>query len=265
MRRALNATDADLRRWRDAGCPCRQKGNGYLYPAHDLAEWLQEQGLVELDLEEDRDVASEPIDLDPQGGPVYTTRAEAARAFGITTQGLQAWLDDPLFPGISGSRGIASANFPAIPIARWMLRNGRRGTIPDGLLTDEQIQAELVKRDAIRAAKGEKRRPESQDRLVSLRADRVELELQRLQGTMVDAEEVKLFFERTCANAKAVLRGLKAKVLSSMPPTLPEDITRRVASACDDVIVDTCDVMAELIEGDKDLEEVKVNRTRGRA
>ena len=241
---------------RAKGLPCRKVKHHFQYDAEEVAAWLLAHGHAIRDaVEEPPESSAEPWSEETdETGQILQTRAEVAQFFSVNSHTVAVWLEDPSFPGKPGPRGKREGRFPVIPIARWLLRNKKRGIIPEGLLPDEVKEAEE------QLARGE-REPSVRDRLTEIKIGKAQIELSRMQGAMVSSEEVAVFFARVCAGSRAILKGLRSSVLQRMPQTLAPEVLELVAEAVDHCTNDVCAAMEELIRGDEDEVQTKRSRT----
>lgn len=232
--RKLGIKAGTLTGWRKEGLPCRKEKGQFLFQAEEIAAWLLARGKA----------APKEGPAPPQTiWPVHIKRAECARYFGVNTRTLSAWLEDPSFPGRSGGQGShARGYFPSKEIAIWLKANKKKARIPDDLAADisgGQPEPATVT-------------PTARDRLVDVKTEQAMLELKKMQGRMIDAEEAAAFYQRTNSYAVTVLRQLPSRVLAALPSSIDEKTRTNIYATCQKVVNDCRAMVAELIEGDKD-------------
>ena len=240
---ALNISPRDLKNLREGAdeddpFPYRKFKNRLLYTPTEVAEWLIRNGKAVKD-----DTVREDV------GPVFTTRKEVAHYFGVGTRTVAMWIEDPSFPAKSGGKGHANkGHFPAAAIARWLRSTGKYTDIPAELLAHiEEPQGDVGGKPATQLLNAAPK-----DRLTELRADKAELELHRLQGQMIDAEEALRFYQRTNSYAVTTLKAMPSRLQANLPSDTDESVRIAVDKAARAVVKECMECVAELIEGDKD-------------
>jgi phage terminase Nu1 subunit (DNA packaging protein) len=236
--RKLGIKYSTLVGWRKEGLPCARDKGQHLFQAEEIAAWLLARGKAQP--KESPQPTSPPSTI----WPVHTKRAECAQYFGVNTRTLSSWLEDPSFPGRSGGRGSSARGyFPAREIAIWLRSNRKKARIPEDLAT-ELGGSQPESATAVT--------PTARDRLVDVKTEQAMLELKKMQGRMIDAEEAAAFYQRTNSYAVTVLRQLPSRVLAALPSTIEEKTRTSIYETCQKVVSDCRSMIAELIEGDKD-------------
>jgi phage terminase Nu1 subunit (DNA packaging protein) len=232
---ALGVKPALVKQWRDQGMPAVRIKNSYHYDPFAVEKWLIDQGIATRVEDEE--------ELDDDTSPIFKSRSEIAEVFGVSTRSVAAWLEDPSFPGRVGERATSRGGyFPARAIARWLRANGKRAVIPPGLVDDEP-QPE---------ATGASINP--RDRLARIRGDKAELELNRLQGQLISAEEVKAYCQRCWAYAQSTLNELPHVALAELPHDLDERAKRVVFKVSQRVVKNKLLTISDLLTNDPDAE-----------
>jgi len=218
LRQALGITAPALTRLVKAGLPWSGSTRRKQFDPVEVRAWLLAHGYAE----------PEPRPASPAAaGIICTTKDEAARALGVTSRTIGDWLTDPTFPGRSGRPGRQDGFFPIAEIQAW--RDGR--TSPEG--PDDSAHVERV-------------------RLTRGRADKVELEVGRLSGRLVEVDQVARFFARTTASAAAILEELPDRVEAGLPRKTAGKLRRLIRAAIARAVEDTRSALAELVQGDTD-------------
>jgi len=156
---------------------------------------------------------------------IASTKEEAARLLGVSTRTLSDWQKQPGFPGEPGRPGRRVAYYPIERIQQW-----RETNVDDE--GDSTVRQEI-------------------ERLKLLEK---QIELEKLVGTIVDAEEVDRFLQRVVATAKSMLDSLPDKVVAVLPAKTTETTRRAVRAAVESDLREVFSVLGELIEGDRDDE-----------
>lgn len=235
----LGVTQKILNRWREDGMPATRDRGFWDYDGKAVRQWLLETGKA-VEVSERR--APEPQAIEDPGGPVHTKIRECAVYFGVHERTVKSWLTDPSFPGRSGKAGdhsLSKGHFPAKAIALWLIKSGKhdRVRIPD------EVNAMGAAVQPV---------PTSRDRLVDVKTEQALIELKRMQGKMIDAEEAIAFYRRTNAYAATMMKTLPAQVLAELPTTVDERSREAIFKATQKVVKQVMRMLAELIEGDKD-------------
>jgi len=234
--RELQITLAKLDSLRARGLPTVLKDKrGYVYDSDAVAVWLLESGIGQIKNEPDPEIAPTPVET----GPVFTKIRECAAYFNVNERAVKTWLTNPTFPGRPGQQGMnAQGYFPAIPIGRWLMANGKKATVPPEL--------------GIKPPEPAPSQPTTRDRLTQVKTEQALIELKRMQGKMLDAEEVAAFYRRTNAYAATAFREFLSKLHAELPATLEDDTRTAIHNAAQAAVIKAMEMLAELIEGDKD-------------
>lgn len=230
----LNVSFHTLSKWREEGLPFEKVKGVFQYDPVCVASWLLETGKAT------REGQSPKTD---DVGPVMTKIRECAVFFGVHERTVKGWLQDPSFPGRAGKRGdpnTAKGHFPAKSIAIWLQQSGKRSKV--------QIPVSLQLPDATTQPV----QPTARDRLVDVKTEQAMLELKRMQGKMVDAEEALAFYRRTNAYAVTVLKSLPSQLQSALPANVDERTRAAIYQVALKVVNQARKMLAELIEGDAD-------------
>jgi phage terminase Nu1 subunit (DNA packaging protein) len=221
--------------WRTEGLPCTREKGKYLYDPDAVAAWLLATGKAQ------RDKTNSPQPTPIPTSPIFTKIREVAEFFGVNSRTVKVWLEDPSFPGRPGSSSDgtnAKGYFPTKSIADWLQQPGRK--------TKVKIPESLQKPDVVTVT------PTSRDQLVEVKTEQAKLELRKMQGKMIDAEEAQSFFNRVNSYAVTVLNTLAPRLLAELPSSIDDRAKRAVYDAALKVVKQTREMIAELIEGDRD-------------
>lgn len=218
--------------WRKEGLPCVPEKGKLLYDPDALAGWLLATGKAKRQ----EDLPKTQIEA-----PVFSKIREVAEFFGVNSRTVKTWLEDPSFPGKPGKftegRNIQGC-FPTRAIADWLQQPGRQ--------TKVKVPESLRKPDAVAVT------PTTRDQLVEVKTEQAKLELRKMQGKMIDAEEAQAFFTRVNASAVSVFGTLSHRLLAELPSNIDARSKSAIFKAAEKVAEDVRWVMAELIEGDRD-------------
>lgn len=246
---ALNVKPTVLRGWvdnapEDDPFPREKVRSTWYYDPKAVADWLIRTG------------KAAPVQS-IETGPVFTKVREVAAYFKVNPRTVMGWLEDPSFPGKTGQRGPNSGgHFSAVAVAKWIRNTGKTTEIPEGLL-DGVDESELEMTEKAKARTGPKHTVSAapRDRLTELRADKAEIELHKLQGQMIDAQEAIRHYQRSHSYTVTTLRSLPSRVQAGLPSHVDERTRQAIDKVCKEV-VDSCrEMIAELIEGDTDESE----------
>lgn len=218
LQKTLGVKAARLKKWIAAGLPCVKKGRNRTYDLAVVATWLQKTG---------RAVLEGPA---PIASQVAATREEAARILQISPRQLSEWLTDPSFPGKAGSPGRRDGYFPIDQIEAW--RASRFGG------------------DGRAAANG--RTAELRARRLEQDIDEAQIEIEKLLGTILDAEETALLAERQIATTKAILEEMPDRIESSLGRGVAAKERRRIRKVVQQSVAMALAAIAEAAAGDKD-------------
>lgn len=235
LSRKLGVTQATIERWRQEGMPGEKRRGVFQYDPLLVRAWLLETGKAVQQL-----AAAEPPPVPDPQGPVHTKIRECAVYFGVHERTVKGWLTDPTFPGRSGKAGDSNTikgYFPARAIAEWLTKSGKRAKV--------QIPAEL---DVAPVAV----QPTSRDRLVDVKTEQAIIELKRMQGKMLDAEEALAFYRRTNAYAATVFKTFPSQLQAELPASIDDRTRAVIFRVAQKVVNSSRRMLAELIEGDKD-------------
>jgi phage terminase Nu1 subunit (DNA packaging protein) len=227
----LGVTHRQVELWRSRGMPARKVRGIFLHDGDAIAKWLIASGEVTTVEEEE--------ETDDDTGPIYRNRRECARVFGTSVHTVAIWLTDPSFPGRSGTPGARRADgyFPGKPIARWLKARNAKASIPPELLDDEE--------EASPATGGNPK-----DRLFLARATKAELELDKLQGTLVSAAEMERRFVRVNAYAQTKLRELPHRLVAAVPSDWTDEAKRIAFRVAETIVDEVSDEMRVLLRKD---------------
>lgn len=221
--------------WRAEGLPCTREKGKYLYDPDGVAAWLLATGKAQRN--NPNPTPPPPV----QNSPIFTKIREVAEFFGVNSRTVKVWLEDPSFPGRPGSSSDgtnAKGYFPTRSIADWLQQPGRK--------TKVRIPESLQKPDVVAVT------PTNRDQLVEVKTAQAKLELRKMEGKMVDSEEAKAFFSRVNSYAVTVLNTLAPRLLAELPSSIDDRSKRAVYDAALKVVKQTREMIAELIEGDRD-------------
>jgi hypothetical protein len=223
IRGRLEISQRQLVRWMKAGLPYKGPQRRATFDGQAVAAWLVDQGHATR--------TASPAPPPPTAGPVVRTAAEAAVALGVHRRTLAEWCKDPTFPGRSSSPGRRDGNFPLEMINAW--RAGQAtGSAEPGI-------------DSPRT------------RLVSLRADQVELALARERGQMAPLDGVLRLFERHVSGAQRILEDLPdrlGKILPNKRPTAAawRQLRETFRGEAEQTVRDAFFVLSELLEAEQE-------------
>lgn len=207
----LGMTQPALTKMVNAGMPHTVENGRKLFDEELVAAWLVMKGHAE----EVREEPAEPIGL------ICTTRKEAAAALGVSVRYFSEWLNEPGFPGQSGSPGRQDGYFPIAEIEAWR-----------------------ASRPAAIAA--------SQDPVKEIRAKLLTLEYERELKALIRADMYESFVVRTLAAFKAQLETFDEEIVAKLPPELDEKTCRNIQETIAALVKKTLTTLAELVEGDQD-------------
>jgi len=228
----LKISAKTLSGWRKEGLPSIPEKGRLLYDPDVLAGWLLATGKAKRQ----EDLPKTQIEA-----PVLSKIREVAEFFGVNSRTVKTWLEDPSFPGKPGKfaegKNIQGC-FPIKAIADWLQQPGRKSKV--------KIPESLQRQDAVAVT------PTSRDQLVEVKTEQAKLELRKMQGKMVDAEEAQAFFARVNSYAVTVLNTLAPRLLASLPSSIDDRAKKSIYEAAIKVVAETREMIAELIEGDRD-------------
>lgn len=220
LRELLGITQPQLTKWITAGMPHELDGRRKLFDEEAVAAWLIENGHAE-------EVAEESAQ---SVGQICTTRREAAAALGVSLRYFSEWLNEPGFPGFSGSPGRQDGYFPISEIEAWRANHPKFGQTGSG--------------------------NDSRDRINVARAKKLELEYERELESLISVDVVERFIVRTLSAAKAILETLDEEVIALMPESIDAKTRTKIRRKVGDKVDQIQSTLAELIEGDEDEEDV---------
>ena len=219
----LGVTQRRVQAWANAGAPCTKQGRRFVFDSVSLAQWLVTQGEASTDNVEITEVLQ--------------TRAEVAERFGVTRRMVTEWLADPSFPGKAGSQRKhgRDGNFPVIDIARWLLKNEKKATIPDDLLLEVAVDTPS---DDGRSAKS---------MYLAARAGIAELQLEEARGRLVDADEYARWLNGRMRSIVGILKNVPANLAVRLEGNASRDViaiarkfsadeTRRAIAECNAIL-----------------------------
>lgn len=211
----LGITKKRLDRWLRQGMPCEKKGRQKYFDPATVAEWIQKQGKA----------TSSPAK--PPADAIATTKAEAAQALNVSLRTFGDWLKDPTFPGKPGSPGRQDGYFPLGEIASW--RQARFGG-------DGRGQAEGGKLAELR------------ERRLQLEIDERQVTVEKMLGSILDAQDMSSFLERHINVAKTALDQLADKIETRLPSSLDQKIRAKVRKTVEEVVTEACNAIAETLQ-----------------
>jgi len=205
------------------------------FDAAEVDQWLIEKGLAEPVAETtETDPADEPAASPTQ--KICHTRAELARELGLGVDGertIGKWQHMPDFPGRPGKRGQRDAYFPVDDIKRWRTAQHWQPGRPPAGGHDEKLTA-------------------AKRRLALLEIEREVRRAREELGELIDAGDVRRFFEQCIINTKAVMSQLPDEFLAMVPAELRESLGAQVHKQAIRRIDEAYLEIAQLLEGDTD-------------
>lgn len=224
LRERLGISQPALTKLVHDGLPHALEGRTKVFDERAVARWLLETGRATVEGQE-------------EAGKIARTRRECADHFGVHVRTVAEWLEDPTFPGRSGTRGMRDGEFPLAEIADWMakrdaLRNG--GPQNDGSELRDQLLATRIERETVRTAR-----------------DRLSLEEEQGRLTTIDAM-VELV-TRQIHIAKTLLEALPDEAAKCLPETLAAAVRADVVRRWRERIYEAERVLSETIAGDEDV------------
>lgn len=215
LQKKLGITKKRLDRWRKEGLPSELQGRKRLFDPAAVAAWIEQSGKGKRESQDAGEAGA---------GTIATTRSEASQALGVSLRTLAEWLTDPTFPGKPGSPGRQDGYFPLAEITAW--RQAKLGG-------DGRSKSDAGELAELRARK------------LKLEIDQLQVEYEKLCGTILDAEETAAFLERHIAVVKTVLEQLADKVETRLPASVPAKVRAKVRKAVDDTVTEACNAIAE--------------------
>ena len=210
LRGMLGITQPALSKLIRDGLPFEIEDGRKKFDEEIVARWLILHGYAE----ENREEPPEPAGL------VCTTRKEAAEALGVSVRYLSEWLNEPGFPGHSGSPGRQDGYFPIAEIEAW-----RRGRPQYNAATDP---------------------------VKDIRAKILTLEYQEKLENVVRLDMYEAFIMRTLSAFKANLEPLEDVIVARLPPEIDEKTRRDVQKIVADTVETLLNTLVELVQGDQD-------------
>lgn len=244
---ALQVHRQKLTVWRkeadpDDPFPCTKIKGVYQHDPVEVKEWLLRNGKVIRD--------GDPEPDPPDEGPIFRTRKDVANFFNVNTRTVGAWIEDPSFPGKAGGPNQRNAHYSAKAIARWLKNTGKTTPIPPGLLAEKTSGIDDEERVPARYLDGD---PKSE--WTRHRAEKTKIEVDKLRGELIAADEAVSFFRRVNGYAVTMLKGLPSRIQAALPSDTSEPVRNSVDRAAREVVTECQELMVELIEGDKDEQE----------
>lgn len=95
--------------------------------------------------------------------------------------------------------------------------------------------------------------------LESIRASKLQFELDLKKGMYVPIEEVERFYARTCGYANTILGELAQRIDGNLPDECGEHERAVIRSVIEDTVRECLNSVAELVEGDTDDLEAEVD------
>ena len=227
--KALGVTQRKVLEWKDVGAPHEKRGRRIFYDARDLSEWLVNTGRGDST---DENLVEHPA--------VLTTKRAIALRFSVLRRSITEWLADPSFPGVSHGR---TGEYPVKEIAEWIIKNNKKAQVPDDII-DSLSDAQSMSGKSM----------SYRDKLTSIKADLAEIELQREQGLVVEAEQFAAFCQRIFSQSRTVLLNSPGRFEVALPSDFPEagkKIGRKVMQETVEMVLMQ---LQELIDGDQDEE-----------
>lgn len=209
----IGITRRRLDRWLREGLPSVKEGRRQTFDPAGVAAWLEAKGKAESGK--------------PKADVIATTRNEAARALGVSLRTLAEWLTDPTFPGKPGSPGRQDGYFPLAEIASW--RQARFGG-------DGRGQADGGKLAELR------------ERRLQLEIDERQVTVEKMLGSILDAQDMSSFLERHINVAKTALDQLADKIETRLPSSLDQKIRAKVRKTVEEVVTEACNAIAETLQ-----------------
>ncbi len=212
----LGITRPALSRFVRDGLPYEMQGRRKMFAERAVSAWLVEHGLAD------------PGRSD--AGAVAVTRAECAQHFGVSQRAVGYWLNEPDFPGRSGSPGRRDGHFPLDEIATWL---DRRAASCGGRCTaSPELQAELLQVKVMRA-----RRQLAED-------------AQRL----APITDVQAVIASIVARSCEILDSLPARCRAGLAELLDQTPCDRVVARIRHDVPETQGILRDTLAGDRDAE-----------
>lgn len=226
LREQLGLSQPALTKLIRDGLPHTLDGRTKLFEDQAVARWLLETGRATVEGQEDQ-------------SKIARTRRECADHFGVHLRTVADWLEDPTFPGRSGTRGMRDGFFPLEAIAEWMAkrdacRNG--GPQVEGSELRDQLLAAKIKRETVRTA-------------------RDELSLEEEQGRLATIESMAELVTRQINTAKTLLEALPDEAAKALPETIDPAMRAAVILRWRERVYETERMISEAIAGDTDESE----------
>jgi phage terminase Nu1 subunit (DNA packaging protein) len=223
LREQLQLSQPALTKLIRDGLPHQVDGRTKVFDSQAVAQWLVKTGRAVVEGQED-------------ASKIARTRRECADHFGVHLRTVADWLEDPTFPGKSGTRGLRDGYFPLEEIADWQakrdaLRAG--GPQTDGCELRDQLLAVRIRRE-------------------NVRTERDELSLEEEQGRLTTIDAMMELVTRQINIAKTLLEALPDEAAKSMPETIDASVRAAVVRRWRDRIYEAERVLSETIAGDTD-------------
>ena len=223
LREQLGLSQPALTKLIREGMPHEIDGRAKVFDDPTVAKWLVDNGhaIVEGQTEAPR---------------IARTRRECADHFGVHIRTVADWLEDPTFPGRSGTRGLRDGMFPLEEIADWMAkrdacRNG--GPQNDGSELRDQLLAVRIRRGSVQAR-------------------REELSLEKDEGRLTTIDAMLELVTRQINTTKTQLESLPDAAAKVLPETIEPAVRSAVVRRWRDLIYEAERALSETLAGDTD-------------
>lgn len=213
LRTQLGITQPALTRLIHEGLPYVAKGRTKMFDARAVTKWLLDTGRATLEGQ-------------PDPAKIARTRRECADYFGVSTRCVSKWLEDPTFPGRSGTRGMRDGHFPLPAIIDWM--QARDATGP----RSELLKARIRRMDVQNAIAQHK--------------------LAERKSSLAPRDELVQAVRALMRQAVPILDQLMCDLLADAPADLSAADRRSLRSVLRGRITEAKKILGEAVAGDGD-------------
>lgn len=226
LREQLGITQRALSQMVRDGMPHTLDGRRKVFDERAVAQWLLDTGRAVLEEEDAR----------PK---IARTRRECADHFSVHLRTVADWLEDPTFPGRSGTRGLRDGYFPLDEIAEWIAdRDAVRAGGPRVDVSDH--------REALLVARTERE---------TIRAQIDRLSLEKESGRLASLDAIAELVTRQIHTAKKLLDGLPDKAARELPPDLPAKVRSAIVRRWREGIYEVEQTLSEMLADEDESEE----------
>lgn len=209
----LGVSDAVVDGWVAEGLPSRDGK----FDEDEVGQWLVENGKAAG--------AGVPVESPVESPGVLRTKGEVAQFFEVAVRTVGEWLNDPAFPGKSGSPGKRDGFFPIKEMVDWK--------------KDREASAQPNQHGAVDTTRQE---------LQKVKLAEARLKLERAQGVTVDLGLVLQVVQYANDIARQQLRAIPELVIKSLPASVDSRVAGQVRTEVERIVNRSCVAIADIIE-----------------